>query len=81
VRLKVVERGESLGDRLFYTLIRLVSGFRVPDVVRTLRYHKAFFGRPHSAHTQAAMRGPSSWTIGERELFAAFVSRLNQCHF
>jgi len=27
------------------------------------------------------MRGPSEWTVGERELFAAFVSRLNQCVF
>jgi len=27
------------------------------------------------------MRGPSAWTVGERELFAAFVSRLNQCLF
>ena len=39
------------------------------------------FGRPHSAHTQAVMRGPSEWSIGERELFAAFVSRLNKCEF
>jgi hypothetical protein len=46
-----------------------------------LRYRKAFFGQPHSAHTQAVMRGPSPWTVGERELFAAFVSRLNQCLF
>jgi hypothetical protein len=53
----------------------------MPDVVRTLRYRKAFFGAAHSAHTQAAMRGPSAWSIGERELFAAFVSRLNHCHF
>jgi len=27
------------------------------------------------------MRGPSPWSVGERELFAAFVSRLNQCVF
>jgi len=27
------------------------------------------------------MRGPSMWSVGERELFAAFVSRLNQCVF
>ncbi len=50
-------------------------------MVRTLRYRPTFFGRPHSEHTQAAMRGDSAWTVGERELFAAFVSRLNACHF
>ena len=81
MRLKAVERGERLADRAQYALIRLVSGFRAPDVVRTLAYRKAFFGEPHSIHTQAVMRGPSAWTVGERELFAAFVSRLNKCLF
>ena len=81
MRLKAVERGEHLADRLLYGVIRVASRFRAADVVRTLRYHKAFFGAPHSAHTQAVMRGPSAWTVGERELFAAFVSRLNQCLF
>jgi hypothetical protein len=61
MRLKAVERGAHMADRLLYAVIRMASGFRAPDVVRTLRYRKAFFG--------------------ERELFAAFVSRLNQCHF
>ena len=37
--------------------------------------------RPIAEHTQAAMRGDSAWTVGEGELFAAFVSRLNACHF
>jgi hypothetical protein len=81
VRLKVVERGEHLADRVKYAMIRVVSGFRMPDVVRTLAYRKFFFGEPHTVHTQAVMRGPSQWTVGERELFAAFVSRLNQCVF
>lgn len=81
MRLANVERGDSFGNRLFYGVIRVFSGFRAPDVVRSLRYRQHLFGRPHSAHTQAAMRGPSEWSVGERELFAAFVSRLNQCHF
>ena len=81
MRLKAVERGERLSNRLLYVMIRVVSGFRAPDVVRTLRYRRSFFGAPHGAHTQAVMRGPSAWTVGERELFAAFVSRLNQCLF
>ena len=81
MRLKVVERGERLTNRLLYAFIRVVSGFRAPDVVRTLGYRSGFFGEPHRAHTHAVMRGPSAWTVGERELFAAFVSRLNQCHF
>jgi hypothetical protein len=81
MRLKNVERGDRLSMRLFYAFIRTVSGFRAPDVMRTLRYHRHLFGHPHSAHTHAVMRGPSEWSVGERELFAAFVSRLNACEF
>jgi len=81
MRLRNVERGDGPGNRLLFGIIRLVSGFRAPDVVRTLRYHSTLFGGPHARHTQAVMRGPSDWTVGERELFAAFVSRLNQCLF
>ena len=81
MRLESVARGDRLSLRLLYGIVRIVSGFRAPDVVRTLRYRAHLFGRPHSAQTQAVMRGPSEWSVGERELFAAFVSRLNQCHF
>jgi len=81
MRLSNVERGDSLANRLIFKVIRAFSGFRAPDVVRTLRYRQQLFGRPHSAHTQAVMRGPSEWSVGQRELFAAFVSHLNQCHF
>jgi uncharacterized peroxidase-related enzyme len=27
------------------------------------------------------MRGPSAWSIGDRELMAAFVSKVNECQF
>jgi hypothetical protein len=81
VRLGNVRRGDRLSARLFYGFIRIVSGFRASDVLRTLHYRRQFFGRPHSAHTHAVMRHPSEWSVGERELFAAFVSRLNQCLF
>jgi hypothetical protein len=81
MRLANVERGDGIKHRLLFRVIRLVSGFRAPDVVRTLLYRKEFFGGPHARHTQAVMRGPSAWSVGERELFAAFVSNLNQCRF
>jgi hypothetical protein len=81
MRLSNVERGDRLGSRFLFWMIQRMSGFRAPDVIRTLQYHRPLFGTPHSAHTQAVMRGPSDWTVGERELFAAFVSRLNQCLF
>ena len=80
MRLPRVHRGHRLADRLRLAMMRLTTG-HAPGVVRTLLYRKDFFGARHSALTQQVMRGPSPWTVGERELFAAFVSRLNQCVF
>ncbi len=81
MRLANVERGDGIKHRLLFGVIRVVSGHRAPDVIRTLSYRKKFFGGPHAHHTQAVMRGPSEWSVGERELFAAFVSNLNKCRF
>ena len=52
-----------------------------PGVVKTLLYRPEAFGRPYSDAVDRAMRGPSEWSPGERELFAAFTSLLNQCPF
>jgi hypothetical protein len=80
MRLKKVHRGHRLRDKVMFRLMRAVMG-HAPGVVRTLRYRKDFFGHPFSELTQQVMRGPSPWSVGEREMFAAFVSRLNQCVF
>jgi hypothetical protein len=53
----------------------------VPDVVRALAYRPELFGEAFSNAIDALLRGPSDWSIGERELFAAFVSRQNKCPF
>ena len=50
-------------------------------VRKTLRYRPELFGRPFSDALQRALRGPSDWSPGERELFAGFTSLLNQCPF
>jgi hypothetical protein len=50
-------------------------------VVKTILYRPELFGAPFSEALDEAMRGPSAWTAGERELFAAFTSLLNECHF
>jgi hypothetical protein len=81
MRLSNVVRGDRLSIKARYLVVRALSGFRAPDVVRTLQYRPGLFGRPHSVHTHAVMRGPSEWSVGERELFAAFVSHLNRCQF
>jgi hypothetical protein len=81
MRLPAVEHRHRLPQKLKLGVIRVLSGRRVPDVVKTLLYRPDFFGTAHGAWTQAVMRGPSDWSIGERELFAAFTSRINHCVF
>ncbi len=80
MRLKKVERGR-LRTRLLLGAMRLVTRTRAPDVLRTMLYRRELFGRPYSLLLHNTMRGPSDWSAGERELFAAFVSRQNQCPF
>jgi hypothetical protein len=81
MRLEQVETGQRLPHRLMLRGMRLVARMEPPDVFKTGLYRPEFFGK-HSARTvHQVMRGPSEWAVGERELFAAFTSRLNQCPF
>jgi alkylhydroperoxidase family enzyme len=80
MRLGEVERGDSLANRLLIRFISMVSRMRLPDAARVAFYHKDF-GRPLGTWTQAAMRGPSTWTVAERELMAAMVAKWNSCTF
>jgi hypothetical protein len=53
----------------------------VSDISRALRYRPELFGEPFQQLLQDAMKGPSPWSEGERELFAAFVSAQRRCPF
>lgn len=81
MRLAEIERGDSFGNRLLIKFISMVSGMRLPDAARVAFYHKDFFSAPLGAWTHATMRGPSVWSIGERELMAAMVAKWNSCAF
>jgi hypothetical protein len=81
MRLQVVDSGHAPADAAVLEQIRAARGIEPVGVLKTLYYRPELFGRPFSAALQEAMRGPSNWSAGERELFAAFVSSLNQCPF
>jgi hypothetical protein len=53
----------------------------VSDISLALRHRPELFGDPFSEYLQQVMKGSSDWSEAERELFAAFVSKLNQCPF
>ena len=81
MRLDCVESGHDPAEARVLEYIRTQRGMEPPDVLKTLHYRPELFGRPFSEALDLAMRGPSDWTCGERELFAGFVSSLNQCLF
>jgi len=81
MRLQKVENGDGFFRALLIRFISTVSGMRLPDAARIVMYHRDFYGKPMTTWTQAAMRGESSWSIGERELFAAMTAKWNLCPF
>jgi uncharacterized peroxidase-related enzyme len=82
VRLVVLEKKHPLGKQFKLGLMGLiVRGDSPLDVVKMLWHRPEFFGGPFVRLVQTVLRGPSEWTVGERELFAAFTSNLNTCPF
>jgi hypothetical protein len=81
MRLEVLDTGHKLRHKLLFKLIRAMSSHPVPDVVKLLVYRGEFFGTPMNAVFEATMRGPSEWSIGDREMMASFVSKTNECEF
>jgi hypothetical protein len=81
MRLKALERGSGLRQRIQYWIIRAFLGGHVPGSVSVVSYRRNFFGKHFAACIQEALRTREEWSVGELEIFAAFVSRLNHCRF
>lgn len=79
MRLEVLDRGHRLRTKVLLALIRVVSRQPVVDAVKLAFYRPDFYGGGDLTHE--AMRGPSAWSVGDRELMAAFVSKVNECPF
>ena len=52
-----------------------------PGPVLIASYNKRFFGDGWAPCMKKGMRSATEWSIGEIELFAAFVSRINSCGY
>ena len=81
MRLQILDNGHSFGTKTLFALIRTVSRQPVLDVIKLVKYRPEFYGTPMSDVTQEVMRGPSPWSIGDRELMAAFIAKTNECEF
>ena len=82
MRLDIVDSGHGPAEAAILAQIAQARDLPTASgVLKTRYYRPELFGRPFSAALDEAMRGPSEWSPGERELFAGFVSSLNQCPF
>ena len=81
MRLDILNHGYSPGTKLLFAVIRLFSGHPLPDAAKLVFYRPDFYGTRAKEFTHEAMRGSSAWSVGDRELMAAYVSKLNECAF
>jgi uncharacterized peroxidase-related enzyme len=81
MRLDILNQGYRPGTKLLFALIRLFSGHPVPDAAKLVFYRPDFYGARAKEFTHEAMRGPSAWSVGDRELMAAYVSQVNESAF
>lgn len=81
MRLRILDHGHGLGTKALFATIRTLSRQPVRDVIKLVKYRPEFYGGPMGAVTQEAMRGPSAWSVGDRELMAAVVAKTNGCQW
>lgn len=81
LRLSTLENGHRLPQKLLLGFARLITHSEPVDVVKIFMYRPEYFGRAFCNLAHTALRGPSDWSVGERELFGAFTSKLNACTF
>jgi uncharacterized peroxidase-related enzyme len=81
MRLTILDKGYSFSTKALFAFIRLLTRQPVPEIVKLLGYRPGFFGTNMKKVTHEALRGPSGWPVGDRELMAALVSRVNACEF
>jgi len=81
MRLEILNHGYRPGTKLLFAIIKLVTGQPVPDAARLVFYRPDFYGARSKEFTHEAMRGPSAWSVADRELMAAYVSTVNESAF
>src|SRR5258708_12689057 len=81
MRLKILNSGYGFGAKVLFAFIHAVSRQPVPDAGGLDFHGPDFYATPMKEFTHEAMRGPSAWSVGDRELMAAYVSKMNACAF
>jgi hypothetical protein len=75
-----LEAGLRPFQKVLLRTFKLMLG-DAPGPVLIASFNKRFFGNEWTRCMKEGMRGATAWSVGEIELFAAFVSRLNSCAY
>ncbi|WP_216892896.1 carboxymuconolactone decarboxylase family protein [Nocardia alni] len=81
MRLEILNSGYRPGTKALFAVIRMFSGQSLPDAAKLVFYRPDFYGDRAKKFTHEAMRGPSDWSVADRELMAAYVSNVNASAF
>jgi uncharacterized peroxidase-related enzyme len=81
MRLEILDKGHGLGNKALFAFIRAVSRQPTPEALKLVAYRSEFYGGLMKEVTHEAMRGPSAWSVADRELMAAFISAVNESEY
>jgi uncharacterized peroxidase-related enzyme len=81
MRLSILDTGHGFATKALFAFIRLVSRQPTPEALKLIKYRPDFLGDCLKNVTHEAMRGASSWPVADRELMAAFLSKVNACEY
>jgi|HubBroStandDraft_2_1064218.scaffolds.fasta_scaffold308212_2 uncharacterized peroxidase-related enzyme len=81
MRLAILDTGHGFGTKILFAFIRAVSRQPTPEALKLIAYRPDFFGAHMKKVTHEAMRGPSTWSVADRELMAAFLSTVNESEY
>jgi hypothetical protein len=81
MRLRILENGYNPIQKLLLGVFKMFTGGMAPGPVLALSYHRDLCGKYLAQCYQEGMRESTEWSVGEVEMFAAFVSKLNGCRY
>lgn len=81
MRPEILENGYRPLQKVILGMIGAITGGHAPGPMLTLSYRRELCGKYLAACYQEGMRKATEWSLGEIELFAAFVSKLNECKY
>lgn len=81
MRPAVLNSGYPARTKMLFAVIERVARSPLPDAAKVMFYRPDFYGGRMKRITHEAMRGDSAWSVGERELMAAYVSSVNRSSF